>query len=223
MERFLREADPYHAVLDLGAGRGEDLQAARRVAPYAVLHAIEFDPQYSAILLQQGVDVHHLDLEKQPLPFADSSLDVIIANQVFEHLKEIFFVCDQLTRCLKVGGRIIIGVPNLASLHNRLLLLAGRQPTPLKNCSAHIRGFTRRDLVDLMECCFPGGYRLENWGGSNFYPFPPIFARPLARYLPALAWGVFVVFQKVRPYQNEFLKYPLEQGLETNFFLGDHG
>lgn len=223
VERFLREARPFASVLDLGAGRGADLQIARRVEPTAALHAIEFEPHNVECLRRQGVGVHQIDLERQELSFADGSIDVVIANQVFEHLKELFFVCHQVTRCLKVGGRLIVGVPNLASLHNRLLLLAGRQPTPLKNNSAHIRGFTRSDLVRFMESCFPGGYRLAGWGGSNFYPFPPPLARPLAQLFPSLAWGMFLAFEKTRPYNGEFLEYLAAQRLATNFFLGASG
>lgn len=223
VERFLLEARPYASVLDLGAGRGADLEIARRIEPAATLHAIEFEPRNVEALGLQGVGVQQVDLERQTLPYANASLDVVIANQVFEHLKEIFFVCHQVTRCLKVGGRLIVGVPNLASLHNRLLLLCGRQPTPLKNSSAHIRGFTRSDLLRFMESCFPGGYRLVGWGGSNFYPFPPAAARPLAKLFPSLAWGLFVALEKTRPYNGEFLAYPVEQRLETNFFLGSPG
>lgn len=220
VERFLREARPFTSVLDLGAGSGDDLQIARRIEPSAALHAIEFEPHNVDCLRRQGVGVHQIDLERQELSFAEGSLDVVIANQLFEHLKELFFVCHQVTRCLKVGGRLIVGVPNLASLHNRLLLLAGRQPTSLKNNSAHIRGFTRGDLVRFMESCFPGGYRLAGWGGSNFYPFPPAVARPLAQLFPSLAWGMFLAFEKTCPYNGEFMEYLATNPLATNFFLG---
>jgi len=223
VERFLREARPYASVLDLGAGSGVDLKTARRVEPSALLHAIEFETLNVEHLCRQGANVLQVDLERQELPFAEISLDVVIANQVFEHLKELFFVCHQVSRCLKVGGRLIVGVPNLASFHNRLLLLAGRQPTPLKNNSAHIRGFTRGDLMLFMESCFPGGYRLVDWGGSNFYPFPPFVARPLAHLFPSCAWGLFLSFEKIREYHGEFLEYPVAQCLETNFFLGKAG
>jgi hypothetical protein len=115
---------------------------------------------------------------------------------------------------------LIIGVPNLASLHNRLLLLLGKQPTPIQTNSAHIRGFTKGDILKFVDSCFPGGYELKAFGGSNFYPFPPMIARPLARFFPTMAWGIFLLLEKQRDYQREFLEYPIAQRLETNFYVG---
>lgn len=63
-----------------------------------------------------------LNIERDPLPFADESVDIFMANQVLEHCKEIFWIFSEVSRCLKPGGCFIIGVPNLAALHNRLLL-----------------------------------------------------------------------------------------------------
>jgi SAM-dependent methyltransferase len=105
-------------------------------------------------------------------PFDDGSFDIIIANQILEHTIELFWIFHEITRVLKKGGgKLIIGVPNLASLHNRFLLSIGRQPTSIKSASAHIRGFTKPDMVCFVNTCWPGGYKLVKWGGSNFYPF----------------------------------------------------
>jgi len=75
-------------------------------------------------------------------------------------------------------------------------------------------------VIRLLDSGFPGGYKLHNFGGSNFYPFPPLIARPLAAAFPSLAWGIFFHFQKTQPYRGTFLSYPAEQQLETNFFVG---
>ena len=53
----------------------------------------------------------------------------MIANQILEHTKEVFWIWHEIARVLAPQGQLILGVPNLASAHNRLLLLLGRQPT----------------------------------------------------------------------------------------------
>jgi hypothetical protein len=68
---------------------------------------------------------------------------------------------------------------------------------------------------------FPGGYKLVSFGGSNFYPFPPVIARPLAMMFPNMAWGIFLMFEKQREYNGEFLRSPVENKLETNFYVGE--
>ena len=220
LKKFLLSNGGFETALDIGAGQGNDLLTIREVNPRATLFAIECFPASVALLKDKGVTVHSLDIEHDAFPFEPASLDIVIANQILEHTKEIFWILDQVSRVLKEGGRFILGVPNLAALHNRILLALGRQPSPLKNNSAHVRGFTKPDVIQLLESAFPGGYRLACFGGSNFYPFPPIIARPMARIFPSLAWGIFFDFLKLKPYRGEFLAYPKQMQLETNFFLG---
>ena len=217
---FLREIMPFSSVLDIGAGRGNDLLAARIIEPQAVLHAIECDAPNAAHLRSAEISTYDVNIEREGIPLLAESIDVIISNQTFEHLKEVFWVLHEATRILKVGGHLLIGVPNLASLHNRLLLTIGRQPTSIQNNSAHIRGYTRGDFVNLLGC-FPRGYQLRNWRGSNFYPLPSVLARPAARLFPSMAWAVFMLFKKTHSYAREFLDYPAMAKLETNFFLGN--
>lgn len=218
---FLSLAAPFASVLDMGAGQGDDLAVARLLVPQAEIHAVEVYPVYAARLRKKGIRVHPLNIERDKLPFPDSSVDIVIANQVLEHVKELFWIFHEMSRILPVGGKMILGVPNLASLHNRILLAFGRQPSPLKNNSAHVRGYTKRDVLAFLESCFPGGYRLMQFSGSNFYPFPPVIARRLARLFPTLSWGIFFLFEKQRPYREEFLEFPVREKLETNFFLGE--
>ncbi|MEM4714257.1 MAG: class I SAM-dependent methyltransferase [Candidatus Nanoarchaeia archaeon] len=44
-----------------------------------------------------GVDVVH-DLEKTPLPFKDNEFDIVIANHVLEHVKNLISVIHEIWR-----------------------------------------------------------------------------------------------------------------------------
>ncbi len=220
VEDFCRQAPAYGSVLDIGAGPGEDLFAAGRIQPGAALHAVEVNPESAERLRERGVTVYAINIERQRIPLPDCSVDLVIINQVLEHVKDIYWVFHEISRVLTVGGNVILGVPNLASLHNRILLTFGLQPTCIKSNSAHVRGFTRGDLRQFLEEVFPGGYQLKGFRGANFYPFPPAPARWMARLFPTLAWGIFMRFEKRRSYGREFLDAPVMQELETNYFLG---
>lgn len=221
IRKFLSDSMPYSLVVDLGAGLGCDLELARSMNGNAELHAIEASSGNAEALAGKGINAHFLNIERDSLPFQDGSVDVVIANQVLEHTKEIYWICHEISRVLKLGGHLIVGVPNLASLHNRILLLFGRQPTPIQSSTAHVRGFTKHDLLKFTERIFPDGYSQEGFGGSNFYPFPPVLAKRLAIMFPNLAWGIFFNLKKAREYRDEFIAYPVAEKLETNFYLGD--
>lgn len=219
IEQFLKLALPYQTVLDLGGGCGSDLLLARKVNPDATLYAIEVHPEYIRKMAEKNITVYPRNIENDMFPFKNESIEVVIVNQVLEHAKEVFWILHEISRILIIGGKLIIGVPNLASLHNRLLLALGFQPTSIKTSSAHIRGFTKGDILNFFQNCFPG-YQLKAFAGSNFYPFPPIIAIPLAKLFPTMAWGIFFLFEKKQRYTREFLDFPDTQGLETNFYTG---
>lgn len=219
IERFTRAAGPVSLVMDLGAGAGEDLRTVRRVHPGCTSVAVDSNPQVIYRLSTQVSMAHELDIEREPLPAATCSVDLVVANQVLEHTKEIFWIFHQVFRVLRVGGHLILGVPNLASLHNRLLLLLGNHPTQHKLLSAHVRPFSRRDTVRCLRACFPG-CSVRQFAGAQFYPFPRIIARPLADIFPSLAFSIFFLIRKDSAYHGEFASYPSQARLETNFFCG---
>jgi len=221
IKKFIKNSAGSKIIIDLGAGGGGDLLIAKEIFPDAELHAVEVYTPYVEALNKQSITVHQLNIERDTLPFQDNSVDVIIANQVLEHVKEIFWIFHEATRVLKKNGSFIIGVPNIAAFHNRIIFLFGKQPSQLKNWSAHVRGWSKDDFKKFLNKSFPGGYSIKGFGGSNFYPFPPFLAKPLAKLFPNLAWGSFFHLEKKKDYGNEFIEFPKKERLETNFYLGE--
>lgn len=180
------------AVLDVGCGRGDDLERVRDAIPEAkvALHGLERGSVHLDTLHKRGIHAAQCNLEGEAFPWADGTFDVVIVNHVLEHLKDIFWVVSEMGRTLKPGGIGIIGVPNMASLHNRVLLMLGRQPTAIQVFSGHVRGFTPRSLRRFVE---RGGYfEAERLAGSNFYPLPVSLSPLVSRALPTLSVSITV-------------------------------
>lgn len=221
VDTFVRSIDNVRMAVDLGAGLGRDLRIIKAAHPGARAIAVEGGREYARQIEAVADELHVLDIERSRLPFAEESIDLFVANQVLEHTKEIFWILHEVTRCLRVGGHFLIGVPNVASLHNRLLLLFGVHPTQHKLCSAHVRPFSKQDTLRFLEACFPAGYSLRRFGGSQFYPFPARLAKVFSAMFPTAAFSIFFLLRKNRRYDSEFATYPGRAKLETNFWTGD--
>jgi 2-polyprenyl-3-methyl-5-hydroxy-6-metoxy-1,4-benzoquinol methylase len=91
----------------------------------------------------------------------EGSLDLVIMDNVIEHLPEPADMIDTLRRYLKTGGRIVVITPNMESGHYRLL---GRRWTPELAPHAHIYLFTPASLQQLLA---QAGYEVEHVG--NFH------------------------------------------------------
>lgn len=75
----------------------------------------------------------------KPLPFADGSVDTIIARHILEHCINNIKTVQQWVKTLKIGGRLIIAVPN----HEF------RNTIPLN--PEHVGAYTPESLKELME------------------------------------------------------------------------
>lgn len=212
IQRFAAQLPDVRTFVDLGAGHGWDIKTVLASHPGA---------QSIAIDNGDWPGVVNVDIERDRLPFADESMDLVMANQVIEHCKEVFWIFHEATRVLRVGGHMIVGVPNVASFHNRLLLLTGRQPSQHKLASAHVRPFSKADTIMFLEACFPGGYHLDDFAGAQFYPLPRGLARAACSVWPGAAFSIFFLLRKTRPYGDEgFRTYPARARLETSFWTG---
>jgi SAM-dependent methyltransferase len=92
-----------------------------------------------------------VDLEAGAFPADDDYFDLIVWNRDLVTLKNLTGPLGEVQRVLRRGGLFIIALPNLASLHNRLLLLAGFQPTTLHIARGdHVRGFAIRSMTGFL-------------------------------------------------------------------------
>jgi SAM-dependent methyltransferase len=204
-------------VLDLGCGAGDDLSIVLGQHPRAEAHGVDYGDWNAAALKQRGIQPVRVNIEQQALPFATGSFDLVIANQVMEHCKEVFWINHEVFRALKVGGIFYLGVPNVLSLHNRILALCGQHPTQYKSYSAHVRPFSIPDTKAFYRFVAPSVCRVRSVYGSQFYPFPGPIARLMADTFPGMAFSVFFAIEKIAEYQDEFINWPQSHALETNF------
>jgi hypothetical protein len=101
---------------------------------------------------RRETDFAQVDVEAAEFPARDGNFDVVVWNRDLVTVKNIVPALMEVRRVLRPGGLVVVAVPNLAALHNRLLLLAGRQPTTLHiNNGDHIRGFAIPSMTEFLQ------------------------------------------------------------------------
>ncbi|MGB6015568.1 MAG: class I SAM-dependent methyltransferase, partial [Nodosilinea sp.] len=183
LEKLVRSL-PVATCVDLGCGHGSDLQIVLSQYPKAKCVGVDYGDWNTPALLTAGIQPISVNIEAEPLPLEPESVDLVIANQVLEHTKEIYWINHEIFRVLKVGGYLYLGVPNVLSLHNRLLGLFGVHPTCNKMISAHVRPFSKHDTLLFYRSAAKDLTQLTGFYGSQFYPFPKRLSRSLASTFP---------------------------------------
>jgi len=104
---ILEYCDPGVTMLDVGAGAGIVAQMNFR-GEVAKVCGIDPDPRV--------VENPYLDEGKvgyaEDIPFPDSTFDVVISDNVLEHLERPLEVFREVTRVLKPGGVFLVKTPN---------------------------------------------------------------------------------------------------------------
>lgn len=172
-------ANPGAKLLDLACWDGEATRYYGDHLGIRDLHGLDFFDEQIAKARENGVQVRKCDLELERFPLPDGSFDVVVANQIFEHLKQIYRPMGEIHRILKPGGLLLFSVPNLASLHCRIQLLLGRQPSTIKVFEAHVRAFAPPAAKEFVT--FNSLFSVVAQTGSGYYPFPPAISEPLSK------------------------------------------
>jgi 2-polyprenyl-3-methyl-5-hydroxy-6-metoxy-1,4-benzoquinol methylase len=157
-------------MLDIGCSTGD--WSAHWQSQGWQCAGIDIDRAHVEIASHRGIDARYCDLNRDPLPFEDQSFDLIFAGEVIEHLVDTDAFLQELHRCLRPGGSVLITTPNLASFENRLRLVLGIYPIWLNYNlagSGHVRAYTPGILKKQLR---DHGFRITRHKG-NWVPFIP--------------------------------------------------
>jgi SAM-dependent methyltransferase len=197
---------PPESLLDLGCDAGgRTAWIAERVGA-RVMHGLEIAADRAEIAASRGVEVSLGDLS-QPFPYEDESFDLVVSNQVIEHVVDTDNFVREAYRVLKPGGRAVISTENLASWHNVASLFLGWQPFSLTNVSeaamsvgnplgihrgergqarGHLRVFAYRGLRELFVL---HGFTVMDILGAGYYPLLTSLARVDPRHAAFITVG----------------------------------
>ncbi len=138
--RLLGPLEPRSRVLDLGAGDGRLAVSLARSG-----HRVTAVEPFRDVPAAPGLTVLRESLEEVTLP--EQSFDAAVLWHVLEHLAEPRAALERVRGWLVPGGRVLVGVPNLASLQARV----GGERWFHLDPQRHLVHFTTRGLVLLLE------------------------------------------------------------------------
>jgi SAM-dependent methyltransferase len=182
-------AQPCRKLVDLGCHDGARTGVFAAAANAEQVLGVEVDEDAARLAEERGIDVLRADLN-QPLPIADAEFDIVVSNQVIEHLGDTDRFVSESFRIVRPGGLVVTSTENLASWHNIIALVAGWQPfsltnisqtrlgvgnplavhrgeTPVSTLHAHNRVFAYRGLRELYEA---HGFEVECVTGVGYFP-----------------------------------------------------
>ena len=152
--------DPNSTVLDLGCGNGDLLSLLVREKKIKA-QGIELDEKAIFECVAKGLSVFQDDIDSGLPEYGDKSFDYVILNQSIQQVKK---PGEVLREALRVGRRVIVGIPNFAHIKARAqIFFKGRVPvTPSLPYEWHdTPNLHFLSLLDFVEYCKKRKIRIE--------------------------------------------------------------
>lgn len=165
-------------VLEVGCNFGR-LGEALIKEKDCIVYGVDFYEPSIEIAKDKLTVAKLFDLEKYTLPFKDK-FDVIIFEDILEHLRYPEKILIKYRKMLNPTGKILISIPNVANIINRFKLLFGRwdyQNSGILD-RTHFKFYTRKTSFNLLR---GAGYRNNKRVG-----FTPGFSFIFFRYYSPL-------------------------------------
>ena len=119
LEKVLTDLPTGLRILDAGAGQLRNKPFCQHLN-YVSQDICQYDGTGDSKGLQTGIwDTSHIDLvcDISDISEPDSSFDVILCSEVFEHLPEPVSALTEFGRLLKPGGKLILTAPFASFVH----------------------------------------------------------------------------------------------------------
>jgi O-antigen biosynthesis protein len=113
-------------ILDVGCGAGSTGLELINRNPASKLYGIELNPFVADLARNHYEKVENTDVEILDLEYPEGYFDVILCNDVLEHLRDPWKVVEKLSFYLKPSGSIICSIPNISHAEALLPLLLGK-------------------------------------------------------------------------------------------------
>jgi ubiquinone/menaquinone biosynthesis C-methylase UbiE len=144
VERILKDA-PRGRVLDIPAGEG-----ALAVRLQNLGYDVACCDLYPTLFKLPEVEIRRGDLDKT-LPYSDGEFDHIVCVEGLEHIENPANAIREFARMLKPGGQLIVSVPNIMNIEERLKFLFTGYTSHFKPLSTEVLADIKRDFGGMEE------------------------------------------------------------------------
>lgn len=201
--RFVWSVPRGGALLDLGSADGETLNHIAQLRPDLRLFAS--DKAGTPEKYPVGCQFHRADLEHEPLPWSDNSMDAITCMHLIEHMRDLDLLLREIARLLKPGGFVYFETPHPKSLvlSSPAGSAAGTFTLNFYDDLTHVQLMPIGRLAKLVSKL---GLRVirtgcsRNWLFALAYPvlmFSPPSRKKYTARVHWLGWSAYLVAQKL--------------------------
>lgn len=213
-EHHQKNGEPSN-LLDVGTNDGV-LRRYTEIQPgseYVRYNAVDIYPQGREFVYKhEDWTHHHADLNQGMTDIPSESYDIVVCEQVLEHLTDYRLAMSELARVLRPGGKLVVGVPVFPEgLHlvRKHVIPVTDKILKVRKVRGHIQAWSKRTFVHDLKLSCPEieierirGFRIISGGilrPLEYCRWWWRLNRQLGQLLPSLCVEIQVIAQKKEP------------------------
>jgi ubiquinone/menaquinone biosynthesis C-methylase UbiE len=138
-------------VLDMAGGTGRHAKFYGLASRANTVSLVDFSREAVAAARSNGFEARRCNLECESLPYKNDHFDLVLAQEIVEHLSDCDHLIQEAHRVLRASGFLYLTTPNLAGLIDRIFLLRGKKPLAMAWDKTHIRLYTFAELEEALR------------------------------------------------------------------------
>ena len=169
------------------------------------VEGLDIDPErLSSAIAKLGITIRQCNVETDKLPYDDNSIDLMVLNEVFEHMRiDLISTFTEIRRVMKPGGVILMSTPNGLALLSIYRMLRHRIIGPSLHFEyekltrvghmGHVREYSVNEVLEFLNKM---GFEVQEvvWR---------------AKYAARWANLCLKIFPKLRPFVSFVITKPL--------------
>lgn len=172
-------SNPTGTLLEIGTSSIIPV-ALKELCPELEVHVTHFDKSLPSVT-QLEVSINSktrtvtagcVDLEHEPLPFADGAYDYVVCCEVLEHMEiDPMYMLGEVNRVSKEGASLLLTTPNVVSSRGLTKMLEGLEPYfymqyhKSREYHRHNYEYSARSLYRIITAA---GYMTDVWSEDLF-------------------------------------------------------
>lgn len=143
-------------LLDMGCGEGHFTEKIKQAFPSYEVHGLDYSLSAIVYANSNFKNIDFVVANAYSPPFKDEYFDIVVCNNIWEHVPDPLNLLISISRVLKTDGLLIISTPSRYRLRNLIRACLGKK---IKFMSGlHVTEYTVGQVVEQLN---HGGYKVK--------------------------------------------------------------
>lgn len=194
IRKYYPSTEKTFRILDIGCGGGRLLKEFANTQNLEI-YGVDISTKALRIAKKNGYKTSQCDIEKESISYRSNFFDIVVINDLIEHIVDPDHLLKEVRRILKIDGILVINVPNISHPASWFVQIFLDLP-PIQSArykSIHIRDYTLRMTKLILKL---NGFEILKIRGTFIYPFNNILSRVIANLFPRFSERIILTSKK---------------------------